>query len=195
MAEDLWLDDRHWAAIEPLLARNQSGAHRKDGRRIISGIVHALKSVAAGRIVDALQSLSPLSPTRGLAALVCCSGQRRPRQRPNDRFAAVTLAAIVIWWISVASASRPPHVARQSDGPIDGAPSGRNSQAPPQLSSSPRALPAAFCRQLRLPASASFGGSWVLLLSRFHAHQTCAMLPRMLPRAGKRLRGSDHVAV
>lgn len=43
MAGEFWLDDRQWAAIEPLLPRNQPGAHRKDDRRILSGIIHVLK--------------------------------------------------------------------------------------------------------------------------------------------------------
>src|SRR2546422_9818281 len=43
MAGEFWLDDRQWAAIAPLLQKNQPGAHRKDDRRIISGIVHVLK--------------------------------------------------------------------------------------------------------------------------------------------------------
>jgi transposase len=43
MAKEFWLDDRQWAAIEPLLPKNQPGAHRRDDRRIISGIIHVLK--------------------------------------------------------------------------------------------------------------------------------------------------------
>jgi putative transposase of IS4/5 family DUF4096 len=43
MAGEFWLDDRQWAAIEPLLPKNQPGAQRKDDRRIISGIIHVLK--------------------------------------------------------------------------------------------------------------------------------------------------------
>jgi transposase len=43
MAGEFWLDDRQWAVIEPLLPKNQPGAHRKDDRRIISGIIHVLK--------------------------------------------------------------------------------------------------------------------------------------------------------
>jgi transposase len=43
MAGEFWLDDRQWAAIEPLLPMNQPGAHRKDDRRIVSGILHVLK--------------------------------------------------------------------------------------------------------------------------------------------------------
>src|SRR4029077_11290049 len=43
MAGEFWLDDRQWAAIERVLPKNQSGAHRKDDRRVISGIIHVLK--------------------------------------------------------------------------------------------------------------------------------------------------------
>lgn len=38
-----WLSDEQWAAVEPHLPRNQSGAHRVDDRRVISGIIHVLK--------------------------------------------------------------------------------------------------------------------------------------------------------
>jgi transposase len=43
MAGEFWLDDDQWSAIEPLLPKNQPGAHRRDDRRIISGIIHVLK--------------------------------------------------------------------------------------------------------------------------------------------------------
>ena len=43
MAGEFWPDDRQWAVIEPLLPSNQPGAHRKDDRRVISGIIHVLK--------------------------------------------------------------------------------------------------------------------------------------------------------
>ena len=39
-----WLSDEAWAAIEPELPRNQPGARRVDERRVISGIVHVLRS-------------------------------------------------------------------------------------------------------------------------------------------------------
>ena len=42
MAGEFWLDERQWAAIEPLLPKHQAGAHRKDDRRIISGIIHGI---------------------------------------------------------------------------------------------------------------------------------------------------------
>jgi transposase len=43
MAGEFWLDDGQWAALEPLLPRNQPGARRKDDRRVLSGIIHVLK--------------------------------------------------------------------------------------------------------------------------------------------------------
>lgn len=43
MAGEFWLDDQQWAALEPLLPTNQPGAHRKDDRQILSGIIHVLK--------------------------------------------------------------------------------------------------------------------------------------------------------
>lgn len=44
MACEFWLNDQQWAAIAPLLPKNQPGARREDDRRIISGIIHVLKS-------------------------------------------------------------------------------------------------------------------------------------------------------
>jgi transposase len=43
MAAEFWLNDAQWGAIEPLLPKNQPGAHRKDDRRVLSGIIHVLK--------------------------------------------------------------------------------------------------------------------------------------------------------
>lgn len=39
-----WLSDKQWAAIEPHLPKNQPGARRVDDRRVISGILHVLKT-------------------------------------------------------------------------------------------------------------------------------------------------------
>ena len=44
MADEYLLDDKAWAAIEPLPPKVYAGARRKDDRRIISGIVHVLRS-------------------------------------------------------------------------------------------------------------------------------------------------------
>ena len=44
-----WLSDEEWRRIEPLLPRGRRGAHRVDDRRVISGIVHMLRSGARWR--------------------------------------------------------------------------------------------------------------------------------------------------
>ena len=44
MSRLFWLDDDAWAAIEPHLPKNQPGARRVDDRRVISGILHVLKT-------------------------------------------------------------------------------------------------------------------------------------------------------
>lgn len=44
-----WLSDTEWARIAPLLPRGRRGAHRVDDRRVISGIVHMLRSGARWR--------------------------------------------------------------------------------------------------------------------------------------------------
>ena len=54
MREEFWLSDRDWAAIEPLLPHNQPGARRVDDRRVISGIVHVLKSGCRWKDVPAV---------------------------------------------------------------------------------------------------------------------------------------------
>ncbi len=43
MSRLFWLNEAQWAAIEPLLPKNQPGARRVDDRRVISGILHVLK--------------------------------------------------------------------------------------------------------------------------------------------------------
>ena len=44
MGGEFWLSDRAWVAVEPLLPKNQPGARRVDDRRVISGIIHVLRS-------------------------------------------------------------------------------------------------------------------------------------------------------
>jgi transposase len=44
-----WLSDEDWQRIEPLLPRGRRGAHRVDDRRVISGIMHMLRSGARWR--------------------------------------------------------------------------------------------------------------------------------------------------
>lgn len=43
------MSEAEWARIEPLLPRGRKGAHRVDDRRVISGIVHMLRSGARWR--------------------------------------------------------------------------------------------------------------------------------------------------
>lgn len=44
MRDLFWLSDNAWAALEPHLPKNQPGARRVDDRRVISGILHILKT-------------------------------------------------------------------------------------------------------------------------------------------------------
>jgi transposase len=44
MSGEFWLSDQQWSVIEPVLPRVYSGARRVDDRRVISGIIHVLKS-------------------------------------------------------------------------------------------------------------------------------------------------------
>ena len=45
MAHLFWLSDQAWAALEPHLPHGQPGKPRVDDRRVISGILHVLKTV------------------------------------------------------------------------------------------------------------------------------------------------------
>lgn len=50
MARELfWLSNEEWARIAPYLPRGRRGAHRVDDRRVISGIIHMLKTGARWR--------------------------------------------------------------------------------------------------------------------------------------------------
>ena len=44
MSELDWLSDEAWAVLEPHLPKNRPGAPRVDDRRVISGILHVLRS-------------------------------------------------------------------------------------------------------------------------------------------------------
>jgi len=50
MASGLFmLSDEEWVRIEPYLPRGRRGAHRVDDRRVISGIIHMLRTGARWR--------------------------------------------------------------------------------------------------------------------------------------------------
>lgn len=44
MADLFWFSDAQWSRIQPLLPTNTRGMPRVDDRRVLSGIVHVLKS-------------------------------------------------------------------------------------------------------------------------------------------------------
>jgi transposase len=44
MRDLFWLSDKAWTALEPHLPKNQPGKPRVDDRRVISGILHILKT-------------------------------------------------------------------------------------------------------------------------------------------------------
>lgn len=44
MSRLFWLSDDQWCAIETFMPKNQPGARRVDDRRVISGIIHVLKT-------------------------------------------------------------------------------------------------------------------------------------------------------
>jgi transposase len=74
-----WLSDEAWAAIEPHLPRNQPGARRVDGRRVISGIIHMLK--CSRRWAD-------VPPEHGPPTTVCNRWNRRSRRGIRTRIRA-----------------------------------------------------------------------------------------------------------
>ena len=57
-ADQFWLSDEQFAKIEPLLPTDTRGKERVDDRRVISGIIHVLKS-GGGRWIDAPQVYGP----------------------------------------------------------------------------------------------------------------------------------------
>jgi hypothetical protein len=64
-----WLTDEQWAKIAPLLPTDVRGKARVDDRRVISGILHVLKSGLSARVRPSdndLQSLRALGETRSV---------------------------------------------------------------------------------------------------------------------------------
>jgi transposase len=72
-----WLNDDQWRQIEPHLPQDVRGKERVDDRRVISGILHVLKSklsmvrlpTGIWPVDDDLQSLCALGRTRGVEGL------------------------------------------------------------------------------------------------------------------------------
>ena len=57
MADPFWLSDAQWARLQPLLPTDVRGVPRVDDRRVISGIIHVLRSGC--RWVDAPPPYGP----------------------------------------------------------------------------------------------------------------------------------------
>lgn len=57
MSDFFWFSDAQWARIQPLLPTDVRGMKRVDDRRVLSGIVHALKS--GGRWADCADVYGP----------------------------------------------------------------------------------------------------------------------------------------
>ena len=57
MSDFFWFSDAQWARIEPLLPTGQRGKRRVDDRRVLSGIVHALR--CGGRWTDCASIYGP----------------------------------------------------------------------------------------------------------------------------------------
>ena len=57
MSDLFWFSDEQWARIEPLLPNKSRGVPRVDDRRVLSGIVHALRS--GGRWSDCPPEYGP----------------------------------------------------------------------------------------------------------------------------------------
>lgn len=57
MADEFWLNDGQWAQLAPLLPNKPRGVPRVDDRRVISGVIHVLRS--GGRWADAPACYGP----------------------------------------------------------------------------------------------------------------------------------------
>ncbi len=74
IADLFWLSDEQWAIIGPFMPKNQPGARRVDDRRVISGIIHVLKT--GGRWRDCPAEYGPYtitSPTDSATSSNACS--------------------------------------------------------------------------------------------------------------------------
>lgn len=66
MSRLFWLNDDQWATIEPFTPKKQPGARRVDDRRVISGIIHVLKTGC--RWIDCPQEYGPPPVVQGAKA-------------------------------------------------------------------------------------------------------------------------------
>jgi transposase len=84
-----WLNDEQWARIEPYLPTDVRGVERVDDRRVISAILHVLKTGC--RWCDCppeygrRRSIIALSAGRGVVSGKACSGSWRRAVDPPIR--------------------------------------------------------------------------------------------------------------
>ncbi len=74
-----WLTDEQFARLAPLLPTDTRGVARVDDRRVISGIIHVVKS--GGRWVDAPACYGP----RRRSTTSSCAGRRKASGRTSSR--------------------------------------------------------------------------------------------------------------
>jgi transposase len=80
-----WLSDEQWARIEPHLPTDVRGVERADDRRVISGIIHVLKSgCRLWSTDDNLQPLRALGAARHLGKSIPRACWKRARRRHAD---------------------------------------------------------------------------------------------------------------
>ena len=75
MATEFFFSDHQWAAIEPLLPTNQLGARRVDDRRVLSGVVHVLKTGCRWQDTPAIYVPRPLSTIASIDGRSAASGR------------------------------------------------------------------------------------------------------------------------
>ena len=86
MRDHFWLSDEAWAVLEPHLPKNQPGRPRVDDRRVISGILHILKT--GGRWRDVPPEYGPAKTIYNRYARwldVVCGSAYSPRWLRPDR--------------------------------------------------------------------------------------------------------------
>src|SRR6476660_1001290 len=78
-----WFSDGQWARIEPFIPSNRRGVKPKNNRRILSGIMHVLKSDVDGSIVRRNMGRPRRSTIASTAGVRREFGRASSRRRPN----------------------------------------------------------------------------------------------------------------
>jgi hypothetical protein len=76
MGHLFWLSDETWMAIEPQLSKNPAGCSALDDRRVISGILHVLKSNCRWRDCPSVLGRAPQSTIASVADRYGASGSK-----------------------------------------------------------------------------------------------------------------------